>query len=136
MKLKVTQLCENLAQVQYKCSINYQITIYSAMTKLHTKNNFTLILITRIFGAYGPIMFALRVWVGFRASWKGGRTAIFFQFQFNYSFMFRRTHGIMFGRTLFEYCVRKDTLHYVRKDIFQNMIDKTFSANSHILTSK
>ena len=26
---------------------------------------------TRIFGAYGPIMFALRVWVGFGASWRG-----------------------------------------------------------------
>ena len=27
---------------------------------------------TRIFGAYGPIMFALRVWVGFEASWRRG----------------------------------------------------------------
>ena len=27
---------------------------------------------TRIFGAYGPIMFALRVWVGFGAGWRGG----------------------------------------------------------------
>ena len=27
--------------------------------------------LTRIFGAFGPIMFALRVWVGFRASRRG-----------------------------------------------------------------
>ena len=27
---------------------------------------------TCIFGAYGPIMFALRVWIGFGASWRGG----------------------------------------------------------------
>ena len=62
------------------------------------------------------------------------RTAFFVQFQPNSSFMLGRTHGIMFGRTLFEYCVRKDTLNYVRKDTlnyvwkdtFQNMINKTF----------
>jgi hypothetical protein len=52
------------------------------------------------------------------------RTAVFFQFQLDSSFMFGRTHGIMFERTLFEYCVRKDTLNYVRKDTFQNMINK------------
>jgi hypothetical protein len=40
--------------------------------------------------------------------------------------MFGRTHGSMFGRTLFEFCVRKNTLHYIRKDTFQNMINKTF----------
>jgi len=76
--------------------------------------------VTRIFGAYGPIMFALRVWVGFGASWKDGtflRKAVFF----NSSFMFGRTHCIMFGKTLFEDCVRKDTLHYVRKDTFQKV---------------
>ena len=56
------------------------------------------------FGAYGPIMFALWVWVG----WRG--------------------ENCMFGRTLFEDCVRKD--------IFENMTDKTFSANSHISTSE
>ena len=32
----------------------------------------TIISKTRIFGAYGPIMFALRVWVGSGASWRGG----------------------------------------------------------------
>ena len=93
---------------------------------------------TRIFGAYGPIMFALWVWVGFEASWRGGPLIE----NCNSSFMFGRTHGIMFGRTLFEYCVRKDTLNYVRKDTlnyvwkdtlnyvrkdtFQNVINKTF----------
>ena len=54
--------------------------------------------------------------------------------ELNSHFMFGRTHGIMFGRTLFEYCVRKDTLHYVRKDTLhyvrkdtlQNTINKTF----------
>ena len=56
------------------------------------------------------------------------RTAVFFQFQLNSHFMF--------GRTLFEYCVRKDTLHYVRKDTFKNMINKTFLTNSHLLTLK
>ena len=55
---------------------------------------------TRIFGAYGPIMFALRVWVGLELV--GGedpyvRTAIFFQFPLY---------------------VRKDTWHHVRKDTF------------------
>ena len=85
------------------------------------------IYVTRVFGAYGPIMFALWVLVGFGASWLPYvRTAVFFQFQLNSSFMFGRTHGIMFGRTLFEYCVRKDTLNCVRKDTFQNMINKTF----------
>ena len=42
------------------------------------------------------------------------------------SLMFGRTHCILFGETLFEYCVRKDTLDYVRKDTFQNMMNKTF----------
>jgi hypothetical protein len=42
----------------------------------------------------------------------------------------------MFGRTLFEDCVWKDILHYVRKDTFQNMISKAFSTNSHIATLK
>ena len=42
------------------------------------------------------------------------RTAVFFQFQLDSSFMIRRTHGNMFRRTLFEYCVWKDT--------FQNVI--------------
>ena len=64
------------------------------------------------------------------------RTAVFFQFQLNSSFMFGRTHGIMFGRTLFEYWVWKDTLHYVQKDTFQNMINKTFLKNSRLLTLK
>ena len=41
--------------------------------------------------------------------------------------MFGRMHGSMFGRTLFEYCVWKDTLHYIRKDTFQNMINKPFN---------
>ena len=77
--------------------------------------------LTRIFGAFGPIMFALWVLVGFEASWRGGEPLFF-----NSSFMFGRTHGIMFGRTLFQYCVRKDTLHYVRKDTFQNMMNKNF----------
>ena len=104
-----------------------------------------------------------RVWVGFGASWRGGSgtLCIFFQFQLNFSLMFGNTHSIMFGkthgimfgrtlsvlcseghflsivfrRTLFEYCVRKDTLHYVRKDTFQNMM-KTFWTNSHLLTLK
>ena len=35
-------------------------------------NSFDNIKETRIFGAYGPIMFALWVWVDFGASWKGG----------------------------------------------------------------
>ena len=55
------------------------------------------------------------------------KTAVFFNFQLNSSFMF--------GRTLFEYCVRKDTLHYVRKDTFHN-ISKTFETNSHLLNLK
>ena len=32
----------------------------------------TAVFDTRIFEAYGPIMFALRVGVGFGASWRGG----------------------------------------------------------------
>ena len=89
----------------------------------------TFIIYTRIFGAYGPIMFALWVWVG--SELVGGedpyvRTAVLFQFQLNFSFMFGRTHGNMFGRTLFEYCVRKDTLNYIRKDTFENMMNKIF----------
>ena len=39
------------------------------------------------------------------------------QFSFNSRLMFRRT--------LFEHCVGKDTLNYVWKDTFQNMINKT-----------
>ena len=35
-------------------------------------NQYVKFIQTRIFGAYGPIMFALRVWVGFGASWRGG----------------------------------------------------------------
>ena len=41
---------------------------------------------TRIFGAFGPIMFNLWVWVGFRASWRGEPLFL------NSSFMFGRTH--------------------------------------------
>ena len=44
------------------------------------------------------------------------------------------SHGIMFGRTLFESCVQKDTLHYVRKVTFQNRINTTFWTNSQIST--
>ena len=93
------------------------------------------ILLTRIFGAYGLIRFALQVWVGFRASWRGGtlsKKSSFVSIPAScseghfVSIVFGRTHCIMFGRTLFEYCVRKDTLPYVRKDTFQNMINKTF----------
>ena len=77
--------------------------------------------LTRIFGAYGPIMFALRVWVGLELV-EGEdpyvRTTVFFQFQLDSSFMIRRTHGNMFRRALFEYRVWKDT--------FQNMINKNF----------
>ena len=58
--------------------------------------------------------------VGCGASWRG--EPIFL----NYNFMFRRIHSScleghmasMFGRTLFEYCVPKTTLHYVPKDTF------------------
>ena len=55
--------------------------------------------------------------------------------------MFGRTHGIMFRRTIFEYCVQKDTLNYVQKDTFQgsafqNMINKTFQTNSSLITLK
>ena len=32
--------------------------------------------------------------------------------------------------------VRKDTLPYVRKDTFQNMINKTFQINSPLITLK
>ena len=56
-------------------------------------------------------MFALRVWVGFGASLRG----VFIKAHCD---MFGRTHDIMFGRTFFEDCVRKDT--------FQNMMFKTF----------
>ena len=54
------------------------------------------LLTTRIFGAFGPIMFALRVWVGFGASWRSETLFL------NSSFMFGRTHGSVFGRTLFK----------------------------------
>ena len=63
-------------------------------------------------------MFALRVWVGFGASWRGGILLYL---------AIKLVHGkgseghflsIVFGRTLFEYGVRKDT--------FQNMINKNF----------
>ena len=42
--------------------------------------------------------------------------------------MFRKTNGIMFGRTLFE--------DFVQKDTFQNMINKIFETNSRHLTLK
>ena len=41
-----------------------------------------------------------------------------------------------FEKTLVEDCFWKDTLHYVRKDTFQNMVNKTFSTNSQILNLK
>ena len=97
------------------------------------------ILDTRIFRAYGPIMFALRVWVGFEASPSVG-TEFMFQFQITSNscseghiasyleghmascleghflrIVFRRTHCIMFGRTLFRiWCLKlfKQTLTY------------------------
>ena len=59
---------------------------------------------TSIFGANDAIKFALRVWVGFGVSC---RTAFFFQFQLNFSF----------GRTLFVYCVRKDTFSEYDKKV-------------------
>ena len=96
-------------------------------------NNNSHFLHTRIFGAYGPIMLALRVWVGFRARWRGGtlsKKSSFVSIPAScseghfLSIVFGRTHCIMFGRTLFEYCVQKDTLPYVQKDTFQNTYDK------------
>ena len=75
---------------------------------------------TRIFGAFGPIMFALWVWVGFGASWKGEPLFLNSSFMFGrtqslcleghmaacseghfLSIVFGRTKYIMFGRTLF-----------------------------------
>ena len=72
---------------------------------------FNQILIARIFGAFGLIMFALWVWVGFGASWRGESLFL------NSSFMLGKTHSscleghmaacseghflsIVFGRTL------------------------------------
>ena len=36
--------------------------------------------------------------------------------------MFGRTHGSMFGRTLFKYCVRKDTFQHMTKKHFLNKL--------------
>ena len=62
------------------------------------------IIYTRIFGAYGPIMFALRVWVGFGASWRGGPL--------------RENCIFLSIPTWFQLHVWKDTWHHVRKDTF------------------
>ena len=96
-----------------------------------------------LFGAYGPIMFALWVWVGFRASWSGW--PLYENYSLNSNLIPACSEGhmascseghflsVVLGRTLFECCVGKDTLHYVQKDTFQNMINKTFlSKLSHI----
>ena len=84
---------------------------------------------TRIFAAYDPIMFDLWVWVDFGATWGGGPLSLMqelqFEFQLNSS-MFRRIDGVMFGWTLFDCFVQKDTLHHVRKDTFQNIRIKLF----------
>ena len=48
---------------------------------------FIIIKRTRIYGAFSPNMFALRVWVGFGASWRGEPLFL------NSSFMFGRTHS-------------------------------------------
>ena len=60
----------------------------------------TLFRITRIFGAYSPIMLALRVWVGFIASWRGAT-------------LFKKSSFVSIPASCseghFEYCVRKDT---------------------------
>ena len=80
----------------------------------------TLFYTTRIFGAFGPIMFDLQVWVGFRASWRGEPLFLNSSFMFGrthsscleghmaacseghfLSIVFGRTHCIMFGRALF-----------------------------------
>ena len=86
---------------------------------------------TRIFGAYGPIMLALRVWVGFRASWRGGT---FFKKSSFVSISASCSEGhlalcseghfwrILFGRTLFEDCVQKDTFQkFKEKDILYKL---------------
>ena len=75
-----------------------------------------MIYLIRIFGAYSPIMFALRY--VFKLVSLGGNCM--FQFQIT-SIMFRRTYGIVFERTLFEDCVRKNILQYIQKDSFQNI---------------
>ena len=74
-------------------------------------------------------MFALWVWVGFRASWRGGILSKKSSFVLIPALCLEghiasRSEGhflrILFGKTLFEDCVWKDTLHdYVRKDTFQ-----------------
>ena len=53
------------------------------------------------------IFLALRVWEAF------GARPIYKPIQ--------RIYDIMFGRTLFEYCVRKDTFHDVRKDTYMTL---------------
>ena len=44
---------------------------YVAFIAMRRSGGLSKILLTRIFGAYGLIRFALQVWVGFRASWRG-----------------------------------------------------------------
>ena len=96
------------------------------------------------FGAYGPIMFALRVWVRLVSELVGGedpyvRTAVFFQFQLNSHFMFGRTHGIMFGRThgimfgrtLFEYCSEGHIALCSEGHFTENDKQKLFNKLSH-----
>ena len=78
-------------------------------------NFITAVQLTRIFGAYGPIMFALRLWVGFGSCFE--LTCIAIKDTQHHVFgrslssiVFGRTLlSIVFGRTLLEYCVRKDT---------------------------
>ena len=71
---------------------------------------------TRILGAFGPIMFALRKWVGFGDSWRGEPLFL------NSSFMFGRTHSSC-SEGHFLSIVFGNTLPYVRKATFQNMIN-------------
>jgi hypothetical protein len=52
---------------------------------------------TRIFGAYGPIMFALQVWVGFGASLTSGRFDLY-----------KQLTALCSEGHFFEYRVRKD----------------------------
>ena len=56
------------------CRMKYSgILQYPKMFWENVKNIcYKCFIYTRIFGAYGPIMFALQVWEGFRASWRGG----------------------------------------------------------------
>ena len=104
--LKVRQIQKVFSSRCFFKKTNEQISCFCFGSITKSKDNWDICQFC-IFGAYGPVMFAL--WV-FRASWRGG-LLVLYQFQLNASFIFKRTHSLMFGRThcilfgrtLFEY---------------------------------